>query len=64
MTIAQRIRQARESVGLSQEALARRADVAMMTVSRIERGASQPDLDTLRRLALALGVPLTQLIDP
>jgi len=43
---------------MSQRTLARRADVPASTVGRIERGAVRPRLDTLERLAEALGADL------
>ena len=46
--------------GLSQSALAARANVARETISRIERGEN-PRLDTARVIAAALGVPLAQI---
>ncbi|NBO06483.1 MAG: XRE family transcriptional regulator, partial [Actinobacteria bacterium] len=44
------IRQARASLGISTRELARLADVAYPTVSRIERGHEEPRWDTLTRL--------------
>lgn len=60
--VARRLRQERASAGLSQEELARLADVTAMTVSRIERGIHWPSRATLEALARALGVPATQLL--
>jgi transcriptional regulator with XRE-family HTH domain len=53
------IRQARASLGISTRELARLADVAYPTVSRIERGHEEPRWDTLTRLLRALGQTLT-----
>lgn len=52
------LRVARRMAGLSQRALARKADVPASTVGRIERGTVGPRLDTLQRLADALDVDL------
>jgi predicted nucleotidyltransferase len=52
------LRLARRLAGLSQRALARKADVPASTVGRIERGTVRPRMDTLERLAEALGVDL------
>lgn len=50
------VRPARLRSGLSQMALAQRADVDRTTVSNIERGAGAPQEDVLRRLFAALGL--------
>lgn len=52
------LRLARRLAGLPQRALARKAEVPASTVGRIERGAVCPRLDTVQRLADALGVDL------
>ncbi|PKQ25122.1 MAG: XRE family transcriptional regulator [Actinobacteria bacterium HGW-Actinobacteria-4] len=46
---------ARADAGLSQEALARASRVQQAEISRIERGHANPTLDTLARLAGAMG---------
>lgn len=53
----------REVKGLSQEKLARLADVANNTIIKIEAGKNQnPTLDTLKKIAKALGVNVDDLI--
>lgn len=52
----------RESLGLSQEELAQRAGLHRTYVSDIERGARNPSLKTLCRLAEGLGITTAQLI--
>ncbi len=61
-TIAVRLRQARDAAGLTQEALARQADVTVRTVAGIERGEVQPTVATLRRLAAACGTTISALV--
>jgi transcriptional regulator with XRE-family HTH domain len=49
----------RTEVGLTQEALARRAKISSKFVSQIENGRSSPSADLLVRVVeLGLGVPL------
>lgn len=49
--------------GLTQERLARRAGVTKFYISQLETGLRQnPSLPVLRRLAKALGVPVTELL--
>ncbi len=52
----------REAKGLSQEKLARLADVANNTIIKIESGKNDnPTLDTLKKVAKALGVSIDEL---
>lgn len=52
----------REAKGLSQEKLARMADVANNTIIKIEAGKNQnPTLDTLKKIAKALDASLDDL---
>ncbi len=48
----------RERRGWTRLELARRAGIGRMVASRIERGATNPDLDALQRIAVAFGRPL------
>jgi transcriptional regulator with XRE-family HTH domain len=49
------VRELRLSAGLSQRALARRADTSQPAVARYERGVATPSWETLQRLAGACG---------
>jgi transcriptional regulator with XRE-family HTH domain len=51
----------RKRAGLSQQALAKRAELSMQTISRLERGANARYV-TIALLAKALRVPPTRLI--
>jgi transcriptional regulator with XRE-family HTH domain len=53
--LARNMRRLREANGLSQGALAADAGIYQELVSRIENGAANPELDTLGRIADALG---------
>ncbi len=58
------IREVRERKGLTQEQLAERAKVARGYLAQLEAGHKQnPSVPTLRRLAKALGVPVTELLN-
>jgi transcriptional regulator with XRE-family HTH domain len=62
--ITQRLRRLRESKGLSQEKLARMADVANNTIVKIEAGKNQnPTLNTIKKIAKALDIKSDDLID-
>lgn len=61
-TIAQNIKKMREDSKLSQQELAERIIVTRQTVSNWERGISQPDVELLSQVAVALNVELTDLI--
>jgi transcriptional regulator with XRE-family HTH domain len=54
--LAANIREMRRRAAMTQDELAREAGVSGMTLSRIERGESEPRASTLRKLAKALEV--------
>lgn len=62
--LARNLRAAREAMGLTQRALARRSGVAQPDISDIERGdpAINPTLDKLSALAHALGTTVADLL--
>jgi len=61
--ISKNLRKARERKGLSQERLARLADVANNTIIKIEAAKNQnPTLDTLQKVSKALGMSVDDLI--
>jgi transcriptional regulator with XRE-family HTH domain len=53
----------REAKGLSQDALARKARVTREYVNKLEAGRYDPTVGVLKRLAKALGVPVTELLE-
>ena len=62
--ISDNIRKERKKVGLSQDKLARKADVAYNTVVKIESGENKnPTIETLRSIAKALDVSVDDLIN-
>ena len=56
------VREERQRRGLSQEALAAAADLHRTEISLLERGAREPRLSTVVRLARALGVRVSVLL--
>jgi transcriptional regulator with XRE-family HTH domain len=58
-----KLREARESLGLTQEEVAQRSGVHATEVSRMEAGKRDPKISTLRRLAKAVEVEPGQLLD-
>lgn len=61
--LAKNITRLRKAKGLSQEKLARLADVANNTLIKMESGENQnPTLDTLKKVAKALEVSVDELI--
>jgi transcriptional regulator with XRE-family HTH domain len=53
----------REAKGLSQDALARKARLTREYVNKLEAGRYDPSVGVLKRLAKALGVPVTELLE-
>ena len=61
--LAKNIERLRKAKGLSQEKLARLADVANNTLIKMESGENKnPTLDTLKKVAKAFGVSVDDLI--
>lgn len=61
--LAMNLKKLREKKGLSQDRLAKLADVANNTIIKIEQGENiNPTLDTLRKIAKALDVSVDELI--
>ena len=56
MTFAERLIALRKQHGLTQQALADRAAIHVTLLRRYEAGRTQPNIDTLRRIALALSI--------
>jgi transcriptional regulator with XRE-family HTH domain len=59
---ADQIRRVREHHNLSQRQVCERTGIDVATYSRIEQGHSSPLLDTLIRIADAIGVELADLV--
>jgi HTH-type transcriptional regulator / antitoxin HipB len=58
-----RLKRLREAQGLSQYAMADKAGISRQYVRKLEAGLSDPTLGMLQRIAKALGVRVTKLID-
>ncbi|MCD6441998.1 helix-turn-helix transcriptional regulator, partial [bacterium] len=63
-SISKNLRKLREEKGLSQEKLARLADVANNTIVKIEAGKNKnPTLNTLKKIVKVLEVSIDDLIE-
>lgn len=61
--LAENIRKIRKKKGLSQEKLARLADISNNTLVKIEMGmAKEPTITTVRKIADALNVSIDELV--
>lgn len=56
------IKRLRREQGISQEELADRAGMHRTFISQIERAVKNPTIQTLDKIAQALGVPLTEIV--
>jgi len=61
--IGDKLRQLRERKALRQEDLAELAGVGKNTVNRIEKNHTEPHMTTVRKLAEALGVDPSELVE-
>ncbi|HEX7153249.1 MAG TPA: helix-turn-helix transcriptional regulator [Thermoanaerobaculia bacterium] len=59
-----RVRELRVKRDLTQEQLAESAGMNVVQLSNLERGANEPKLSTILRLAQALGVTLAEFFRP
>ena len=60
--LGEAIRAKRKKARLSQEALAEKADLSTVFISRVERGKESPSVDSLVKIAKALGVRARDLV--
>lgn len=61
--IGENIKRMRLENGMSQDTLSKKANLAFYTISKIEAGAtSNPTIETVKKIAEALGVSLDELI--
>ncbi|WP_034303291.1 helix-turn-helix domain-containing protein [Herbaspirillum sp. RV1423] len=61
---AQNLRRARRLKDISQEELALRAELSRTYVSEVERAMRNVSIDNMEQLAIAIGVPLRDLVSP
>lgn len=62
MNISKNLRRLRKNAGLTQFELATKADLVINTISRIETDALMPRVETLEKIADALGVKVEALV--
>lgn len=62
--IARMLKRERENAGLSLSQLAKRAGIAKSTLSQLEAGSGNPNVETLWALSVALDVPFASLVEP
>lgn len=63
VSFAANLRRRRKELGLSQEQLGARANIQMADISRYESGSRDPRITTIARLAQALDVPISYLLE-
>ncbi len=61
--LAMRLRKAREGTGLTQVIVAKKARITRQYLYKLEAGKADPTVAVLQRLAKALGVPVTELLE-
>lgn len=58
------LRQLRDDAKMTQAELAARAEIARVTVARLETGTRDPSWEMVQKLAHALNVPVAAFVDP
>jgi len=62
-TISKNIKKARAKLGLTQDDLARKADIKYTTLTKVESGVvNKPSVQTMAKIAKALSVSIEDLI--
>jgi transcriptional regulator with XRE-family HTH domain len=61
--LGETVRAKRTKAEFSQEKLAEKADLSTVFISRIERGVESPSVDSLVKIARALGVRVRDLVN-
>jgi len=62
--IGKNIKKYRNKLGISQDVLSKKANLAFYTIAKIEAGATpNPTIDTVKKIADALGVSLDILME-
>ncbi|MBN2603028.1 MAG: helix-turn-helix transcriptional regulator [Candidatus Thermoplasmatota archaeon] len=62
-TIGENIKKYRQKLGISQDLLSKRANLAFHTIAKIEAGSTpNPRIETVKKIADALGVSLDDLM--
>jgi transcriptional regulator with XRE-family HTH domain len=61
--LGMRLKKLREARGMSQDAVAKKAEITREYLSRLEAGRYDPTVGVLQRLAKALKVKVTELLE-
>ena len=61
-SIAQKVREKRKAVGITQAELSERAGVHRITISNLELGKNTPQFRNLEKVAKGLNVPVVDLL--
>jgi transcriptional regulator with XRE-family HTH domain len=62
-SVGKNLRRLRKAAGLTLAAVARKTGFSLGYIQRLEAGQHDPPVSTLRKLARALGVPVTELLE-
>lgn len=63
MTTASKIKSLRRQLGISQAELARRSGLSEISIRKYERSERNPKFETLSKIALALNIPISDLLE-
>ena len=60
---ADRLRKARQSKGLTQSDVAKKAGISENHYAQVERGEKNPTASTLKNITSAIGIPASKILD-
>lgn len=61
MALGEKVREAREKVGITQVELSKRLKASQRTITEIETGKREPSLRTIKKIASELGISVQEL---
>lgn len=64
MTIGDRLKEWRDKRGITQKILSEKSGISQGMIYKIERGIASPSIPTAERIAEALNIPVSFLIEP
>jgi len=62
MAVGEEIKKKRDFLGISQKQLSQKANISQSSIHYIESGQNSPTIETLEKIAIALGITVIDLL--